>query len=43
MIETYIITGFLVQKVWGDLHSICYSWLYSMQCHIGPVDDGRLV
>ena len=30
--------AFYGQQVWGDLHSVCFSWLYSIQCHIGPVD-----
>ena len=24
--------------MWTNLHSVCFSWLYSIQCHIGPVD-----
>ena len=39
MIETYItLFSYLVQQEWDDLHSVCFSWLYSIQCHIGPVD-----
>ena len=30
--------SFFVQKVRTNLHSVCFSWLYSIQCHIGPVD-----
>ena len=30
--------AFFGQQVRCDLNSVFFSWLYSIQCHIGPVD-----